>query len=248
MTVTLSHGAARLGVVRAERIVLAVEAETPMVGYESARREMVERQLVGRGIRGARVLAAFREVPREEFVAEHLRGSAYDDSPLPIEAGQTISQPYIVALTVEALGLRGGERVLEIGTGSGYAAAVLARIAERVYTVERLSELALAARARLERLGYDNVEVVCRDGTLGLPEHAPYEAIAVAAGGPKVPEALVDQLTIGGRMVIPVGPDERSQVLLRVTRTGRHELREESLGDVRFVPLVGVEGFPAAPP
>jgi protein-L-isoaspartate(D-aspartate) O-methyltransferase len=208
------------------------------------RESMVERQLAARGIGDARVLDAFRTVPREVFVPEELSEFAYEDSPLPIPGKQTISQPYIVALTLQALELRGGERVLEIGTGSGYAAAVMSRIAAEVYTVERIPELAESARARLAALGYTNVHVLCGDGTLGWPEHAPYEAIAVAAGGPEVPNALVEQLTPGGRLVIPVGGEETEQSLLRVTRESSGGLRRESLGAVRFVPLIGAQGWP----
>jgi protein-L-isoaspartate(D-aspartate) O-methyltransferase len=167
---------------------------------------------------------------------------AYEDTPLSIADGQTISQPYIVALTVEALGLRGGERVLEIGTGSGYAAAILARIAGQVHTVERLETLAGSAGATLARLGFDNVNVLCADGTLGWPEHAPYDAIAVAAGGPDVPPALLSQLAIGGRLVIPVGPEDE-QMLVRVTREGEADFRREDLTQVKFVPLIGAQGW-----
>ena len=205
---------------------------------------MVELQLAGRGISEPRVLDAFRAVPREAFVPPELAEFAYKDAPLPIGEDQTISQPYIVAVTIEALRLRGDERVLEIGTGSGYAAAVLSRIAKQVFTVERRASLANEARERLARLGYRNVDVLHGDGTLGWPEHAPYDAIAVAAGGPQVPKALLDQLAPGGRLVIPVGPDESSQVLTRVTRVGADDFREEPLIEVRFVPLIGEQGWP----
>jgi protein-L-isoaspartate(D-aspartate) O-methyltransferase len=207
-----------------------------------SREEMVALQLESRGIRDARVLAAFRAVPREQFLPERLQEFAYEDSPLPIAGGQTISQPYIVALTVEALGLRGGERVLEIGTGSGYAAAILARVAGEVYTVERLEALAASARETLARGGFENVHVLCADGTLGWAEHRPYDAIAVAAGGPEVPPALLSQLAPGGRLVMPVGP-ENEQTLLRVTREGAEAFRQEELGEVRFVPLIGEQGW-----
>lgn len=208
------------------------------------RLEMVERQLIGRGIADAGVLQAFREVPREAFVPRKLEEFAYQDAPLPIGDGQTISQPYVVALTVQALGLKGGERVLEIGTGSGYAAAVLGRLAAQVFTIERRESLAVQARERLARLGYHNVTVLQRDGTLGWPEDAPYDAIAVAAGGPEVPKALLEQLAPGGRLVIPVGSDQDSQTLMRVTRDEDGGFREESLADVRFVPLIGEQGWP----
>ena len=208
------------------------------------RAKMVELQLGGRGISDPRVLDAFRSVPREEFVPSDLAEFAYRDAPLPIGDGQTISQPYIVAVTVEALGLTGNERVLEIGAGSGYAAAILSRVAKEVFTVERLEPLAEAARERLDRLGYRNVHVLCGDGTLGWPEHAPFDAIAVAAGGPEIPKALLAQLAPGGRLVIPVGPDENSQTLVRVTKDGHGQLEEEALTDVRFVPLIGEQGWP----
>lgn len=212
--------------------------------FQDRRREhMVNAHLAARGIRDERILEAFRSVPREDFVPEELSEFAYEDAPLPIGEGQTISQPYVVAVTIEALGLRGGERVLEIGTGSGYAAAVLSRIAKEVYTVERLEPLARSAKDRLERLGYSNVHVLCGDGTLGWRENAPYDAIAVAAGGPKIPEALLEQLAIGGRLVIPVGPDESSQSLVRVIRESETEFEKEDLGDVRFVPLIGEQGW-----
>lgn len=211
---------------------------------------MVEAQIARRGIRTPATLEAFRSVPREAFVPEELSEFAYEDSPLPIGSDQTISQPYIVALTIEALGLRGGERVLEVGTGSGYAAAVLGRLAGEVYTVERREELASVARERLERLGFANVHVRCGDGTLGWPEHAPYEAIAVAAGGPKVPMALREQLRIGGRLVIPVHRPAggESQVLVRVTRKSETEFEEEELTPVHFVPLIGEQGWAEPPP
>ena len=189
------------------------------------------------------VLDALRTVPREAFLPEPLQEFAYEDSPLPIAEGQTISQPYIVALMTEALELKGGEDVLEIGTGSGYAAAVLSRIARNVYTVERIGQLAEKAAAVLSKLGYANVHVLHADGTRGWPDHAPYDAIVVAAGGPEVPESLKAQLKIGGRLVIPVGIDRRVQELLRVTRVSQHEYKTEDIADVRFVPLVGEEGW-----
>jgi protein-L-isoaspartate(D-aspartate) O-methyltransferase len=207
------------------------------------REQMVATQLAARGIRDARVLAAMREVPREVFVPAELAEFAYRDSPLPIECGQTISQPYIVALMAAALKLTAQDRVLEIGTGSGYAAAVLSRIAKRVETVERHAELSQISAARLARLGYDNVAVHHADGTLGWIEAAPYDAIVVAAGGPTVPDALLDQLAMGGRLVIPVGDDRGLQSLVRVTRHADGELEREDLGDVRFVPLIGVQGW-----
>jgi protein-L-isoaspartate(D-aspartate) O-methyltransferase len=213
--------------------------------FAALRRRMVDEHVAARGIRSPRVLAAMRKVPREKFLPASLREFAYEDSPLPIEGGQTISQPYIVALMVDALGLEGGERVLEIGTGSGYAAAVLAEIAGEVYTIERIAELAQQAATVLAELGYTNVHVRHGDGTRGWSEHAPYDAIVVAAGGPKVPEPLKQQLKVGGRLVIPVGSDPRIQELVRVTRVAQNEYSEEDLADVRFVPLVGEQGWVA---
>ncbi|HEU4581400.1 MAG TPA: protein-L-isoaspartate(D-aspartate) O-methyltransferase [Polyangiaceae bacterium] len=205
---------------------------------------MVELQLVRRGLSEPRLLNAFRSVPREEFVPPGLEEFAYADAPLPIAEKQTISQPYIVALTVDALGVRESDRVLEIGTGSGYAAAILSKLAKEVYSVERLEALASGARERLARLGYDNVHVLHGDGTLGWAEHAPYDVIAVAAGGPEVPEALLEQLAPGGRLVIPIGADESTQVLTRVTRIGHESYRREPILSVRFVPLIGEQGWP----
>jgi protein-L-isoaspartate(D-aspartate) O-methyltransferase len=211
--------------------------------YANERQEMVERQVAGRGVLNERVLDAMRNVPREAFLPAGLCEFAYEDSPLPIASGQTISQPYIVAFMVEALNLQGGEKVLEIGTGSGYAAAVLAQIAARVCTVERVAGLAKSARETLSSLGYDNVSVRQGDGTLGWPEEAPFDAIVVAAGGPEVPESLKRQVRVGGRIVIPVGRDKSIQELVRITRVSETEFRQEDLADVRFVPLVGEEGW-----
>lgn len=205
---------------------------------------MVDEQLSAKGISDPQVLQAFRAVPREEFVPEGMREFAYHATPLPIGHEQTISQPLVVALTIEALHLGENASVLEIGTGSGYAAAVLAHVAKEVYTVERIEPLAEEARARLERLEYQNVHVLCGDGTLGWPEHAPYDGIAVAAGGHEPPPALLQQLKVGGQMVIPVGPDKTSQVLTRIVRKSETEFSQESLGGVRFVPLIGKQGWP----
>jgi protein-L-isoaspartate(D-aspartate) O-methyltransferase len=209
------------------------------------RERMVELQIVRRGVRDPAVLAAMRQVPRELFVAFDRAHRAYDDTPLPIGEGQTISQPYIVAAMTEALWLRPTDRVLEIGTGSGYAAAVLAVIAAEVYTIERLERLAESARHRLEELGFSNVHVRHGDGSLGWPEHAPYDAIVVTAGGPDVPRSLLQQLAVGGRLVMPVGPTTRSQQLVRVIRSGKNEYDREHLEDVAFVPLIGAEGWRA---
>ncbi|HEY5128334.1 MAG TPA: protein-L-isoaspartate(D-aspartate) O-methyltransferase [Bradyrhizobium sp.] len=214
--------------------------------FAALRAEMVERNIAARGVRDDLVLEAMRKVPRELFLPANLREFAYDDSPLPIAGEQTISQPYIVAFMAEALMLKGGEKVLEIGAGSGYAAAVLSEIAAHVYTVERLGPLAKQAAATLADLGYDNVHVLHGDGTRGWPEHAPYDAIVVAAGGPQVPESLKEQLKIGGRLVIPVGADQRAQELVRVIRISKNQYRSEDIADVRFVPLIGEEGWAGA--
>jgi protein-L-isoaspartate(D-aspartate) O-methyltransferase len=215
-----------------------------MATMEQRRARMVSDQLAARGIEDAAVLDAFGRVPREEFVPHEEQRHAYFDGPLSIGHGQTISQPYVVAMTVEALALRGHERVLEIGAGSGYAAAILGLLAREVDTIERLPELASSASERLARLGFANVHVHCADGTLGWPPNAPYEAICVAAGAPRPPQPLLDQLGIGGRLVIPHG-DTSSQHLVRIIRRGEHDFVEEDLGEVRFVPLVGEAGWPA---
>jgi protein-L-isoaspartate(D-aspartate) O-methyltransferase len=210
---------------------------------KARRLRMVQHQIEHRGVRDSLVLEAVRAVRREAFLPEDLHEFAYDDAPLPIDQGQTISQPYIVALMTEALQLRGGEHVLEIGTGSGYAAAVLAHIAADVYTVERYGQLATKAANVLAAQGFGNVHVLHGDGTLGWPEHAPFDGIVVAAGGPEVPESLKTQLKVGGRLVIPVGANRRLQELLRITRISEREYQTEELADVRFVPLVGKEGW-----
>lgn len=206
------------------------------------RQRMVSDQLRRRDIVDPAVLAAFNAVPREAFVAADSEEWAYDDSPLAIGYGQTISQPYVVAMTVQALRLQGHEKVLEIGTGSGYAAAILGKLVREVHTVERIPELARAAADRLARLGFDNVHVHHADGTLGWAAAAPYHAIAVAASAPRPPPSLLQQLTIGGRIVLPHG-DARSQRLVRITRKGPQEFVEDNLGEVRFVPLLGAEGW-----
>src|SRR5262245_51182504 len=185
-----------------------------------------------------------RAVHREDFLPDHLVADAYQDEPLPIGEGQTISQPYVVAAMTGALRLEPGDRVLEVGTGSGYAAAVLSLIAGEVYTIERIERLTEAARYRLAELGYTNVHVRCGDGTLGWPERSPFDAIAVTAGGPDVPRSLLQQLAIGGRLVMPVGSTPRLQRLVRVVRTGPVTLEREDLEDVAFVPLIGAEGWP----
>jgi protein-L-isoaspartate(D-aspartate) O-methyltransferase len=202
---------------------------------------MVRTQLERRGITDQRVLDAMASVPRHLFVPPEVRGEAYQDRALPIHEGQTISQPFIVALMAQALCLTGSERVLEIGTGSGYAAAVLSRLAGQVYTIERWPALAEAAAHRLYDLGYANVEVSIGDGTAGLPAYAPFDGIIVAAAAPWVPRPLREQLGEGGRLVIPVGGRDE-QLLLRLTRSG-HEIRTERLSGVRFVPLIGAHAW-----
>lgn len=213
------------------------------IDFDILREEMVRRQIAARGVRDRQVLEAMRTVPREVFVPERLAEFAYDDTPLPIGEEQTISQPYVVALMAEALELGPADKVLEIGAGSGYAAAVLSRIAREVRAVERHEVLARRARERMERLGYSNVHIMHGDGTLGWPEHAPYDAIVVAAGGPEVPRALLDQLAEGGRLVIPIGPDPRTQSLVRIRRRADGSCAREDLGAVRFVPLIGAQGW-----
>lgn len=209
----------------------------------ASRERMVASQIARRGVTDPRVLAAMRAVPREAFVAEGMEEFAYEDSPLPIEEGQTISQPYIVAVMTEAAKLEPGNRVLDVGTGSGYAAAVLSRIAGKVFSIERHRPLADVARERFAQLGYKNIEVRHGDGTLGWPEAAPFDAILVAAGGPEVPEALRRQLKIGGRMIIPIGKLGDVQELVRVIRDGEDSFHEEDLGPVTFVPLIGEQGW-----
>ncbi|MGX9176813.1 protein-L-isoaspartate(D-aspartate) O-methyltransferase [Mesorhizobium sp. BHbdii] len=215
-----------------------------MLDLPDARDRMVEVQLSRRGIHDREVLEAMREVPREAFVAPGFEEFAYEDGPLPIAEGQTISQPYIVALMIEMAEIGPGDHVLEVGTGSGYAAAVMSRIVERVYTIERHAGLAETARQRFEELGYDNIEVRTGDGTKGWPDAAPFDAIVVAAGGPGAPLALQEQLDVGGRLVIPVGDEPHDQRLLKVTRTGAATYSEEDFGGVRFVPLIGEQGWP----
>lgn len=213
---------------------------------ERRRRRMVDQQIAARGVRDPDVLQAMREVPRERFVAEHLERYAYEDRPLPIADGQTISQPYIVALMAEAARVEPSDRVLEVGTGSGYGAAVLDRIAGEVWTIERYPGLADGARTALHSIGSDDVHVVVGDGSLGIAGSAPFDAIVVTAGGPEVPEALMEQLAVGGRLVMPVGSEHGEQDLVRVIRRDG-TFDEEDLGPVRFVPLIGAQGFAAEP-
>jgi len=211
--------------------------------FAAARLAMVERQIAGRGIRNPRLLEAMRSIPRELFVPEALRELAYQDSPLPIEAEQTISQPYIVALMIEAAEVKPGDRVLEVGAGSGYAAAVIGEIAGEVIAIEWHEELARLAAERMQRLAYAHVRIVHADGSRGWPDAAPFDAILGAASGSHVPDILIDQLAIGGRLVMPVGEPHAIQRLIKVTRTGEDRVRREDLGAVRFVPLVGEYGW-----
>lgn len=204
---------------------------------------MVEQQLRRRGIVDERILAAFRAVPREQFVDSQNAPLAYGDHPLPIEAGQTISQPYIVALMISAAAIRAGDKVLEIGAGSGYAAAIIGKIASKVIAIERQFELVELARARVRALGYANVEIVAGDGSKGCEEEAPFDAILAAASGSHVPSALVDQLKVDGRIVMPIGEPHCVQQLVKVTKRAGDRLIRENLGDVRFVPLIGEEGW-----
>jgi protein-L-isoaspartate(D-aspartate) O-methyltransferase len=206
------------------------------------REAMVERQLRRRGITDQRVLDAFLQVPREAFVDAGQAHLAYGDHPLPIEAGQTISQPFIVALMIEAAGIRTGDKVLEVGSGSGYAAAIISRIAAEVVGIERQHDLVGASRERLARLDYENVTIVEGDGTKGWPEESPYDSMLVAASGSHVPTSLIDQLNSGGSIVMPVGNRGSVQKLVKVTKSDGALLRSD-LGDVRFVPLIGEEGW-----
>lgn len=211
------------------------------IDFREARERMVREQLEGRGLRDAAVLAAFRLVPRHEFVPESARASAYDDCALPLDLGQTISQPYMVAIMTAAGRIQPGSKVLEIGTGSGYQAAILATLGAEVYSIERLEELAEKARERLRRLGFSGVQLRVGDGTVGWPEAAPFDAILVTAGAPALPQPLVDQLAVGGRLVIPVEA-AGSQVLEIVehTETGLRSRRGERCA---FVPLIGRYGW-----
>lgn len=214
-----------------------------MTDYAAEREAMVEHQLRRRGIHEPPILEAFRKVPREQFVRADEAAFAYGDHPLPIEAGQTISQPYIVALTIQAAEIRKGDKVLEVGAGSGYAAAVISRIAAKVVAIERQHELVGIARERIERLGYDNVEILEGDGTRGWPEQAPFDAIVAAASGSHVPEAFIEQLADGGRIVMPVGNPGSAQELVKVKKLPGGRLVQEKLGGVRFVPLIGEQGW-----
>lgn len=207
------------------------------------RRAMVE-LIAARGVRDQAVLDAMGKVPRERFIPERLREVAYEDGALPIDAGQTISQPYVVALMIEAAGVKSGQRVLEVGAGSGYSAAVMAAMGARVFAIERHEALAQTAGERLAGLGAIDVTMRAGDGTLGWPEEAPFDAIIVTAGGPSVPDGLRAQLAIGGILVIPIGSVHHHQTLVRMERTGEDAFQEENLGGVAFVPLIGAGGWP----
>jgi len=202
---------------------------------------MIDAHLKARGIHDQNVLAAMAKIKREDFIPSRWRDMAYDDRPLPINEGQTISQPFMVAFMTQAMGLKGGEKVLEIGTGSGYAAAILGEIAAEVFTIERHKKLADEARGKLK--SWKNVHVIEGDGPKGLKKKAPFDAIVATAAGPRVPETLKNQLKIGGRLVIPIGRHARFQSLMKITRTSKGDFTEEDLGGVAFVPLIGEEGF-----
>jgi protein-L-isoaspartate(D-aspartate) O-methyltransferase len=212
-----------------------------MMDFPKARLKMVEEQIAARGIKDPKVIAAMKKVPRHAFVEEALQSQAYSDHPLPIGEKQTISQPYMVALMTEALQLKERERVLEVGAGSGYQTAILAELAEKVFSIERIRSLAIKARQLLYELGYYNVEIKIFDGTFGWVEEAPFDAIIVTAGSPDIPQPLLDQLRMGGRLVIPVG-DAYAQGLMRVTKT-KEGLKKEDLGGCRFVKLIGKYGW-----
>jgi protein-L-isoaspartate(D-aspartate) O-methyltransferase len=214
-----------------------------MLDLAHARDRMVDVQIARRGVRDRYVLEALRRVPREVFVEPGFEEFAYEDGPLPIGEGQTISQPYIVALMIEAAEVKPGDSVLEVGAGSGYAAALMGQIAGRVYAIERHPSLAKSAQERFKQLGYNNIVLRVGDGTRGWPEVVPFNAILVAAGGPEVPPALKEQLAIGGRLVIPVGEEERYQTLVKLTRKSEADFEEENLGAVAFVPLIGEQGW-----
>ena len=209
--------------------------------FATARNRMVESQLISRGIKDARVLDTMRKIPRHRFVEEALISQAYNDHPLPIGEKQTISQPYMVALMTEALELQGPETVLEIGTGSGYQTAILAELAEKIHSIERIRSLSVKAQRILDELGYFNVVLKVGDGTVGFKEEAPFDAIIVTAGSPDVPQPLVDQLAMGGRLVIPVG-DRYTQSLMKVVRA-KEGITKTDLGGCRFVNLLGQHGW-----
>jgi protein-L-isoaspartate(D-aspartate) O-methyltransferase len=214
-----------------------------LTDFTAEREAMVDRQLRRRGIAEPAILNAFRAVPRDAFVSDEYAHLAYGDHPLPIEAGQTISQPYIVALMIEAAAIKAGDKVLEVGSGSGYAAAVISRIAAHVVGIERQHDLVAVSQDRLRRLGYENIQIIEGDGTKGAPDEAPFDAILAAASGSHVPKPLIDQLARGGCLVMPVGGPGWVQKLVKVTKAADGSLQQSDLGDVRFVPLIGEEGW-----
>lgn len=214
-----------------------------MATFTELRDRMIDRQISARGLDDARLLEAFRAVPREDFISGDYADYAYQDSPLPIESGQTISQPYIVALTIGAADIGPGDKVLEVGAGSGYAAAVMSRMARQVVAIERIAELARLAAARMDALDFDNVRIVEGDGSLGCEEEAPFDAILCAAAGPDVPDSWKRQLAPGGRIVMPIGSVNGIQRLVRVTVDRDGQSRVQELESVRFVPLIGAEAY-----
>ena len=217
--------------------------DAAMPDFSKERIRMVETQIAGRGIRDPLLLEAIGSTPREKFVSPGFERLAYEDGPLPIGQGQTISQPYIVALMIEAAGIRPGARVLEVGAGSGYAAAVMSRIAGQVYAIERHPSLAKEAEQRFQQLGYNNITLRVGDGSRGWPEAGPFDAVLVSAAAPVVPADLKQQLVVGGRLLIPVGAAHGSQRLHGITRTGPTEFEDENLGGVAFVPLISEQGW-----
>jgi protein-L-isoaspartate(D-aspartate) O-methyltransferase len=232
--------------VKIRAILIATEtmtAQTPVDSFLAQRRSMVESQLRARGIRDERVLAAMLHVPRHEFVSAEYRDQVYEDHPIPVGEGQTVSQPYIVAIMLQALTLHPSDAILEVGTGSGYQTALLAELTRQVYSVERHASLARTAQATLARLGYTNVEVVLGDGSHGLPERAPFDAIVVSAAAPQIPPPLFEQLREGGRMVIPVGPAHAQELQLVRKQAGQAVVTD--LEGCRFVPLIGSQGYPS---
>jgi protein-L-isoaspartate(D-aspartate) O-methyltransferase len=212
--------------------------------FSAMRANMILTQLKERGIKDTAVLQAMNTIPRETFVSAPHKGMAYQDNPLPIPANQTISQPYVVALMISLLALKPDHRVLEVGTGSGYAAAILSQLVKTVYTIERHQTLIDYAQECLQTIGCENIYIHHGDGTQGWPEHAPYDGIIVAAGGPTIPTALRQQLAIGGRLIMPVGKEQRRQDLIRLTRISQDQFRKKNFGPVAFVPLIGHEGWP----
>ena len=239
------EGGARQSAEEAPRQITYSRAMTndSITNSKFLRAKMVDTQLLDGGISDVNVLRAMLQVPREKFVRSIDIEFAYDDSPLTIGSDQTISQPFMVAVMIEALRLQTGDKVLEIGAGSGYAAAVLSEITKNVFAIERIRSLVELAKSNLAAAGYNNVQLRHGDGTEGWPEASPFDAILVCAGAPHVPRTLEEQLKIGGRMIIPIGKDLNDQILVRITRTGEEDFKTENLGHVHFVPLIGDEGW-----